>query len=259
MAKLTDKNEEQIREWVRDEMSKTNYSPQLYVPMTYPEVATVPKEGEYWWGGHRSRLYIFDGEFMRDISIIGKDVNFFSGLFNQRKATAQEIEQELIKEAKRRGFKPGVRAKWMMSNNYKDGLKKELNDLNWTGSILTDGYGHCLYKEGVWAEIIEEHKTYEFGEKDTDSEGDFINKGMRKHFVKLTDNGIESIDNEEDRLSLNDLKIISNCYSAVSGKGSYQVKVGGFDVDMTKRYIDIGCVKNVRIGRLEEIIKKLEE
>lgn len=77
-----------------------------------------------------------------------------------RKATKEEIETHLIKEAHKRGFKPGVKIKrshlWSDCNNQDVTLKKSYHP----------GYNHVedrldfcsvyVYNKGKWAEIIDE-------------------------------------------------------------------------------------------------------
>jgi hypothetical protein len=69
-------------------------------------------------------------------------------------ATKKEVEEALIAEAKRRGFKEGVTVAWdgtVIINNLKesftmsvDGGRLKENNSNWN-----------IFKNGKWAEIIE--------------------------------------------------------------------------------------------------------
>ena len=71
-----------------------------------------------------------------------------------RKATPTEIETALIKEAEKRGFKKGVKYKGASCNwtEYIHGSLEYFKD----GDVLTDGYGESVYKQGKWAEIVED-------------------------------------------------------------------------------------------------------
>ena len=71
-------------------------------------------------------------------------------------ATDKEVEQALVKEAKKRGFKDGV--------NYKTASKMVVKKLVFNklqfnqdsnGGFLTDGFGGSIFEYGKWATIIE--------------------------------------------------------------------------------------------------------
>ena len=72
----------------------------------------------------------------------------------KRLATRTEIETALIKEAESRGFKKGVKYKGASYNwtEYIHGSLEYFKD----GDVLTDGYGESVYKQGKWAEILED-------------------------------------------------------------------------------------------------------
>ena len=69
-------------------------------------------------------------------------------------ATDQEVQTALIEEAKKRGFKKGVFAKWVFEPNKKGCLKKEIEDLYFSNNMITDGWGHSIFYNGKWAEIV---------------------------------------------------------------------------------------------------------
>ena len=73
-------------------------------------------------------------------------------------ATPEEIETGLIEMANKLGFKEGTIAKWAYASFSESSLKfKHLfysNDSN----MLTDGYGHCVFYNGKWAQIIPDTK-----------------------------------------------------------------------------------------------------
>ena len=88
-----------------------------------------------------------DGNWRGDIK------HFYSPIYSDYKATDQEVEEALIKEAKNRGFKEG---------NYKcleGSIYKHSDDYKFYGSLLVtgfvDGARNVLFKDGKWATIIE--------------------------------------------------------------------------------------------------------
>lgn len=72
-------------------------------------------------------------------------------------ATDKEVEEALIKEAKRRGFKDGVYIKGIVSGSdcYLKGDFEylEKNNVLWFG---IDNNGYDLFKNGKWAEIVKD-------------------------------------------------------------------------------------------------------
>jgi hypothetical protein len=69
---------------------------------------------------------------------------------NLKPATDKEVEEALIKEAKKRGFKEGVRFKCLYNHDYKGKC---------IPLFCSDGYlwleGGCVFKDGKWATIVE--------------------------------------------------------------------------------------------------------
>lgn len=90
----------------------------------------------------------YDGVFQKEIGVHKHEVNEYYG------ATKQEVEQALIAEAKRRGFKQGVKVSRSWTNrkivNIQDNNFR-LDDIN---TLLL--YGYEIFKDGVWAEIIDD-------------------------------------------------------------------------------------------------------
>ena len=75
------------------------------------------------------------------------------------KATDKEVEEALIKEAKKRGFKEGVTVdKVNLSNDYNPNNKLKENTIN-TNELLSLGYlwvsSILIYDNGKWATIVE--------------------------------------------------------------------------------------------------------
>jgi hypothetical protein len=131
----------------------------------FPKLFKKDKTPYGWYFASNSKvfLYYFDGntttygfnwlgEFRDNLTVSGKD-----GI----KATDQEVKEALIKEAKRRGFKKGVRFTCLYNKTI---------DSGYFPMLCCDGYlwidGGCVFKDGVWAEIIKETITKEQAEKE---------------------------------------------------------------------------------------------
>lgn len=79
------------------------------------------------------------------------------------KATHQEVEQVLTDEAKKRGFKQGVRFKCLITNEIGEMMEDYLlmngcfgRDNSLESAFKNDIINGVLFKDGVWAEIIDE-------------------------------------------------------------------------------------------------------
>jgi len=68
------------------------------------------------------------------------------------KATKQEVEQALIAEAKRRGFKEGIKVNRNWTKTKVVDIKNE--DFELWGKTKLSLYGYEIFKDGLWAEII---------------------------------------------------------------------------------------------------------
>ena len=90
----------------------------------------------------------YNGIFSDEIGVFEHEVNKYY------EATHQEVEQALIKEAKRRGFKKGVEIYrfWTWVNNVL--IRNNNFELNAEKTLLLDGYE--IFYNGRWAEIIDE-------------------------------------------------------------------------------------------------------
>ena len=79
------------------------------------------------------------------------------------KATDKEVEEALVKEAKKRGFVKGVNISYLISTR---------NDFGFDGTFsiyrdsLVDNRSAVIFSEGKWAEIIKETITKEQAEKE---------------------------------------------------------------------------------------------
>lgn len=90
----------------------------------------------------------YNGFFQKKIGVHKREVNKYY------EATHKEVEQALIKEAKRRGFKKGVKVNRNWTKTKVVDIKNEEFEL-WDNTILLL-YGYEIFKDGVWAEIIDE-------------------------------------------------------------------------------------------------------
>ena len=84
-------------------------------------------------------------------------------------ATDKEVEEALIKEAKRRGFKEGVRinSKWLCGSSKKSLNGKFVFDNKF--ELFAEANGlmkYTIFLNGVWAEIIKDTITKEQAEKE---------------------------------------------------------------------------------------------
>jgi len=120
-----------------------------------------------------------------------------------RPATPEEVEAALIKEAKRRGFKEGVR----IEKDLHDGMECKLIDEDFElvdGMLLTD-FGDCIFYNGKWAEIITEPKVMVNG-YEMEQEGDIIKFGCArfyKEFFIETLNKIKWLNNSSNFQDVN--------------------------------------------------------
>ena len=113
--------------------------------------------GEFSKSGYNPNYGLnYNGIFSDEIGVFKNEVNEYY------EATHQEVEQALIKEAKRRGFNEGVKVKLFDSIFSTSVLNREdftyQEDYNRFGIIGGDEDGSyaVLFKDGVWAEIIDE-------------------------------------------------------------------------------------------------------
>lgn len=109
-----------------------------------------------------------------------KDNDWASTPFVKRLATKGEIERYLIKEAKRRGFKEGVKfnslintGKYVHSGKY--AYHYDTGATSWK-ECLTDGSNSFMYADGIWADIIKGGKI-EIGGYEVKFCGDVLPKG----------------------------------------------------------------------------------
>ncbi len=87
---------------------------------------------------------------------VNKD--FFFNISDFKPATDKEVEDALIKEAKRRGFKKGVRFNQENINKgYRDNVEVDSDSFRFRNNTLStrDAFW-IIFQDGKWAEIIEQ-------------------------------------------------------------------------------------------------------
>ena len=106
-----------------------------------------------------SNVYgFFDGEWIKG--------NWCWSDKSETLATDKEVEEALIKEAKKRGFKEGVNVSrpWCDKSNVV--LQEQSRDAYYASMGTLDVGTWQVFREGVWAEIIKETITKEQAEKE---------------------------------------------------------------------------------------------
>ena len=136
--------------------------------------------GDYWYKNDCTLVLICDlGLNVKYIPIyesIESNRFGYSGLVCfKRKATDEEVEQALIKEAKKRGFKEGVNFKLIeggvgMLNSTKITKDYEIVYEALRNRLVLERIGilYTILKDGVWATIVEETITKEEAKVITD-------------------------------------------------------------------------------------------
>lgn len=125
----------------------------------YPEFKEIEINiGDWLWCGVILMcVYDFDRQGdLRTYYVNGHKSKWFKSNVT-RKATIQEVENALIFEAKKRGFKDGVKYRCLVTNTIHD-IDGELSFEYEINSLYTyvDGcLHHKCYKNGKWAEIID--------------------------------------------------------------------------------------------------------
>lgn len=137
----------------------------------YPEFKTQLEVGK-WYTHDNGFLFCFTGGFDKDKDPFGYGLSTYGNWYDLdetedggwngkelRPATKEEVEEALINEAKKRGFKEGVRIK--VHADELDNPENTGRSLNIDGNHITyDGESlvfDCavIFHNGKWAEIIE--------------------------------------------------------------------------------------------------------
>ncbi len=142
----------------------------------------------------------YDGVWGNNLHTSPKYFSTYKG-YNLRKATPQEIETALIKEAKKRGFKEGVRIQSLKFESNKPKLMSCNSRFEEQFELFMGG--SCLFSKGKWATIIE--NSFEIAGHKVEIDGDDIkigcqtfNKSDLKALVTSSENcGIEYVYHEK--------------------------------------------------------------
>ena len=135
-------------------------------PRWFEEVKPEPEEGAWLKSASCEDMIVRVDEFKEwgvNGGMIATGINGFGewtenhqfGTHHCRRATDEEVEQALTKEAEKRGFGTGI----ILSSEtlgFKPGKKKIENDyVEYEEDRLFLG-GQCVYRQGEWAEIIKD-------------------------------------------------------------------------------------------------------
>jgi len=116
------------------------------------KIEKTNEEPRIWAEDYSGTSWMVEGEFKREY----------------RLATPAEIEEHLKKEAERRGYKPGVRIKYMLQGGLSDIHERiiTIRDIDFRYDSLEDelclyscgNFSARLYSQGKWAEILPDKK-----------------------------------------------------------------------------------------------------
>ncbi len=133
-------------------------------------------------------------------------------------ATDKEVEQALIKEAKRRGFKEGVSIKYLSGTTNTSG---RFNRLRLHRGALIDNQSAIIFERGFWAEI--EDKTPVINGYKMEVDGDYVKFGCKEFKISYVKKlykwvyaaGIDGIVIKEPsttyNIDISDLKEVVDC------------------------------------------------
>lgn len=136
---------------------------QKFIPDAFENKLEVGK----WYKSESGSICFNLGDSYYGFDCVGdwRDITYFKigeDIYEWELATEEEVREALINEAKKRGYKEGVRCKF--------GIIKEIrtiktNIFDWNGKYLfvrcINGNADIIFKNGKWAEIIEEPKETE--------------------------------------------------------------------------------------------------
>ncbi len=144
----------------------------IEIEKEFPKLFTESKleVGKWYKENCSDRLVCYTGEHQSDTSImvgygfgcegwVDRKSTTYGSRENFTPATDKEVEEALIKEAKKRGFKEGVRfdcARTTRTNCLQQTTKWEYNPYN--GNTLSCKRTQFIYSEGKWATIIDQPK-----------------------------------------------------------------------------------------------------
>lgn len=141
-----------LRAWFPDAFKKELEAGRWYTPCNkYEGIALLRFENPK---NKHSCGYGFDfkGEWTKIYSIIASDRIVF------RESTSQEVEAALISEAKKRGFKKGVRYLSAWNNEAYCIYPQDLYYNAKKNCLATHNGNECVFQNGQWATIIQPEK-----------------------------------------------------------------------------------------------------
>ena len=152
---ITKEQIEELSKWKHGKRLMQDWFPEAFEKqLEVGKVYKYPSLGEkfmFKFNGFGANNYGFStiGEWSNDLGVYENEVNLY------QEATKEEWLEALKEEAKRRGFKKGVKY------NYVDKpylIKMFKDELDLGHSVdLVDG-GDIILEDGVWAEVIKEEK-----------------------------------------------------------------------------------------------------
>ena len=152
---ITKEQIEELSKWKHGKRLMQDWFPEAFEKqLEVGKVYKYPSIGEKFmvkFNGFGANNYGFStiGEWSNDLGVWKNEVNLYE------EATKEEWLEALKKEAKRRGFKKGVKYnrvdKPYLIKTFKDELKLGIE------ADLVDGI-NIILKYGVWAEVIKEEK-----------------------------------------------------------------------------------------------------
>ena len=152
---ITEEQIEELSKWKHGKRLMQEWFPEAFEKqLEVGKVYKYPSIGEkfmFKFNGFGANNYGFStiGEWSNDLGVYDNEVNLY------KEATKEEWLEALKKEAKRRGFKKGVKYNYV-DKPYLIKMFKNEHDLG-NSVDLVDG-GDIILEDGVWAEVIKEEK-----------------------------------------------------------------------------------------------------
>lgn len=126
----------------------------------YPELKPALREKGKWYISLDGRfLHNYQGSYSYGFNWSGNWSNTLhasESMDDFRPATDKEVEEALIKEAKKRGFKEGVRFNSAYSGNIHGRNTGVVSELNLSINIGLHTNNQWVFYKGKWAEIVSE-------------------------------------------------------------------------------------------------------
>ncbi|MCP4054683.1 MAG: hypothetical protein GY739_16855, partial [Mesoflavibacter sp.] len=168
--KLTKKQQEFIKEAATHSDVCENWKNRIKA--TFPELFNGLKVGKWYKEKDSHRLVCYQEEYKNNDIMYGYGFGLsgwndnnqtYGSIRNWTSATDKEVEEALIKEAKKRGFKIGTSYKDISNNGRIETICEELEYCSGF-DLLTDGCGGTTYSKGQWSTVIKNAYTKEEAE-----------------------------------------------------------------------------------------------